>query len=259
ETERRCTFTADDGPENLVPVGALVALELERPAEHLPVEGPRETAVARDDDHGHPLHLASLEQGEVPERRRGPGRADHQLLHPVGVRPHLLDARLRTTKPRACDELERLRDLPRVLDRRDPPADVLQAGQLDERAFFLDVEHLLELLDLLVELLREVVGQVARLANLLVDGALRAEVLAKLVLESLHLWGRDVVEVTVDAGIDGDDLLLSRPGLVLRLVEGRDHLLAAGERLLRRAVEVGPELGERLQLAVLREVEAQPA
>ena len=64
---------------------------------------------------------------------------------PTG-RPHLVLAAGSTTKPRACDELERLRDLPRVLDRRDPPADVLQAGQLDERAFFLDVEHLLELL-----------------------------------------------------------------------------------------------------------------
>jgi len=66
-----------------------------------------------------------LQQREVAERRRGARRADHQLLHPVGVRPHLLDALLRTTQARAGDELERLRDLARVLDRRDPPADVL--------------------------------------------------------------------------------------------------------------------------------------
>ena len=62
----------------------------------------------------------------------------------------------------------------------------------------------------------------------------------------------------MDARVDRDDLLLGRPRLVLRLVERGDHPLAARERLLRRGVELGAELGERLELAVLREVEAQP-
>jgi len=69
-----------------------------------------------------------LHEREVPERRRCARRPDHQLLHPVGVRPHRFDPRLRTAQACTRDELERLGDLARVLDRRDPPADVLQRG-----------------------------------------------------------------------------------------------------------------------------------
>ena len=53
--------------------------------------------------------------------------------------------------------------------------------------------------------------------------------------------------------------LLHREGLVLRLLEQLDQARAAGELRLRRGVEVGAEGRERLQLAVLREVEAQAA
>ena len=80
--------------------------------------------------------------------------------------------------------------------------------------------------------------------------------LAELVLELLHLRRRDLVEEAVDAGIDRDDLLLGRPRAVLRLVERCNHPLPACQRLLGRLVEVGAELRERLQLPVLREVEA---
>ncbi len=47
--------------------------------------------------------------------------------------------------------------------------------------------------------------------------------------------------------------------LVLALLEQLDHACAAVELRLRRLVEVGAELGERLELAVLRQVEAQRA
>ena len=46
---------------------------------------------------------------------------------------------------------------------------------------------------------------------------------------------------------------------VLALLQELDHALAARELLLRRLVEVGAELGERRQLAVLGEVQAQRA
>ena len=52
--------------------------------------------------------------------------ADHQLLHPVGVGPHLLDAALGASQPRAGHQLERLRDLARVADGRDPPPEILE-------------------------------------------------------------------------------------------------------------------------------------
>ena len=47
-------------------------------------------------------------------------------------------------------------------------------------------------------------------------------------------------------------------GLVLALLEDLDQALTAGQLGLGRGVEVGAELGEGLQLAVLREVEAEP-
>ena len=48
-------------------------------------------------------------------------------------------------------------------------------------------------------------------------------------------------------------------GIVLALLEELDQALAAGELALRGLVEVGAELGEGRQLAVLRQVEAQRA
>jgi hypothetical protein len=74
-----------------------------------------------------------------------------------------------------------------------------------------------------------------------------------------HLRRRHLVEVAVDPRPDRDHLLLHRPRAVLRLVQGGDHPLAAGERALRRLVELGAELRERLQLAVLGELELQAA
>ena len=56
-----------------------------------------------------------------------------------------------------------------------------------------------------------------------------------------------------------DDLLLDRHRHVLALLEELDQALAAVELRLRGLVEVGAELGEGRQLAVLREVEAQRA
>src|SRR5439155_266830 len=43
-----------------------------------------------------------------------------------------------------------------------------------------------------------------------------------------------------------------------RLLQDLDHALAAGQLLLRRLIELGAELRERLELAVLRQVEPQP-
>ena len=77
--------------------------------------------------------------------------------------------------------------------------------------------------------------------------------------EARHIGDGNVVEEAVYAGIEHCDLFLRRNRLVLRLVEEGDHPLTAGEGFPGRLVEVGAELGKRLQLAVLREVEAQPA
>jgi hypothetical protein len=110
-----------------------------------------------------------------------------------------------------------------------------------------------------LELRHRLVAEVRRLEDFLVHAAAGAERLAQLFLEPGHLADRHLVEVAVVAGVDRDDLLLEGPRLELRLVQGRDHPLAAAERLLRGRVELGAELCERLQLAELRQVEAETA
>ena len=69
----------------------------------------------------------------------------------------------------------------------------------------------------------------------------------------------DPVEVAAGAGVDRGDLLGDRERAALVLVQRLDQALAAGELLLGLGVELGAELGEGLELAVLREVEAQLA
>ena len=67
------------------------------------------------------------------------------------------------------------------------------------------------------------------------------------------------VQVAVRAGVDDRRLLGDRQRRALVLVQRRDQALTAGQRALGRGVEVGAELGERLELAVLRELELQAA
>src|SRR2546428_10914556 len=100
-------------------------------------------------------------------------------------------------------------------------------------------EGLGELLDLLAQLLLDLVGEKLLLADRLVDRALGAQVLAQLVLEALHLVGRNLVEEALVAGEDRRHLFLERPGLVLGLVQGRDHPLSPRERLLGGRIQLG--------------------
>ena len=69
----------------------------------------------------------------------------------------------------------------------------------------------------------------------------------------------EVVEEALVAGEDDGDLLLDGHGVEAALVEHLDHALAARQRPLGDLVEVGAELRERLQLAVLGQVELQAA
>ena len=78
-------------------------------------------------------------------------------------------------------------------------------------------------------------------------------------MELADALGLDPVEVAAGAGVDRRDLVLDLPRLQLVLVERLDQALAAGQRRLRLGVEVRAELRERLELAVLRQLEAQLA
>ena len=77
------------------------------------------------------------------------------------------------------------------------------------------------------------------------------------VFEGAEVGDLDVVEQAVDAGEEERNLLLRGERLELRLLEQLGQTAAAGELLLRDLVEVGAELGEGGELAVLREVELQ--
>src|SRR5204863_581222 len=69
----------------------------------------------------------------------------------------------------------------------------------------------------------------------------------------------DIVEVALGAGEDDQNLLFERQGLVLALLEDLDEAAAAVELVLGGLVEVGAELGEGGERAVLSELEAEAA
>ena len=85
----------------------------------------------------------------------------------------------------------------------------------------------------------------------------RLEVGIEAVLEGAEVLHFDVVEKAVDAGEEDRNLLLRGERLELRLLEKLGEALAAVELLLRDLVEVGAELREGGEFAVLREVELQ--
>src|SRR6516162_6224419 len=101
-------------------------------------------------------------------------------------------------------------------------------------------------------------GRVVEIARL-ADSAENVSMLAaqrskQAIFERAHAIDRYSVEVAVDAGIDGADLLFHLQRRELRLLEEFRQPRATGEQALRGRVEVGAELRERGHLAVLREL-----
>ena len=87
----------------------------------------------------------------------------------------------------------------------------------------------------------------------------RVEELVELLFVGANGLDRHRVQITVGGGIDDRHLLLDGERLILRLFQDLDQAAAAIELIERGLVEVGTELRERRELAVLREVEAQRA
>ena len=77
--------------------------------------------------------------------------------------------------------------------------------------------------------------------------------------EVLDALGLDAVEVAAGTGQHGRDLVLDPPRLQLVLVEHLDQALTTVQRGLRVRVEVRAELGERLELAELRQLDLELA
>ncbi len=72
-----------------------------------------------------------------------------------------------------------------------------------------------------------------------------------------HLLHRNVVQKAVGSGEDDQHLLFKRQRLILTLLEDFDQTAAAIELLLRGFVEIGAELRECGELAILREFETK--
>ena len=73
----------------------------------------------------------------------------------------------------------------------------------------------------------------------------------------LHFVDRDIVQETVDTGVDRQHLICDRHRSVLPLLEQFHHPHAARKLRLRGLVELAAELRKRGHFAVLREVQAQ--
>ena len=83
------------------------------------------------------------------------------------------------------------------------------------------------------------------------------EVLVEAVFEGANVGDLEIVEIALRAGEENDHLLLPGERLELRLLEQFSQALAAVELLLRERIEVGAELREGRQFAVLREIELE--
>src|SRR5215213_3608148 len=81
----------------------------------------------------------------------------------------------------------------------------------------------------------------------------------ELLLQPPHRRHLGRVEIAARGGKDEEHLLFDWQGTILRLLQDLDEALAPCELLLGRLIEVGAELRERRELAILREVEPQRA
>ena len=90
------------------------------------VEGPAQSSVGGQSDHGHAAHLVVLrEEGEpFGVHLDVAGHAGDELVHAYRVGPGGLDALRRPTKSGRRHHLHGLGDLLRVLDGADPPLDI---------------------------------------------------------------------------------------------------------------------------------------
>ena len=161
------------------------------------------------------------------------------------------------------DHLHGLGDLPRVFYTADAAAEIEDVchgllGACHRRSLILEAreEVSLVLLDRVGEALAEVVVEGLFGGDVGEDGGLgRLKPWVEAVFEGAEVLDFNVVEEAVDPGEEDGDLPLGREGLELGLLEEFGEALAAVELVERDLVEVGAELGEGGEFAVLGEIE----
>ena len=112
--------------------------------------------------------------------------------------------------------------------------------------------------DRLAELLLVLVGELAAVFDPLQQlGLLGVQAGPQVGEELADALDFDPVEEAAGAGVDRGDLVADAERFALFLFQQLDQPFAAGQRFLGLGVELGAELGEGLEVAVLGEVEAQ--
>ena len=216
------------------------------------VEGAAQAPVR---GHDHDRHFFRRTDGEervrrdVDDGRQVPEDAFHGAR--VGSRRH--HPVLGAAQLRRGDHLHRLGDLLGALDAADPAADFAKRGHGSGA-----LERDRERLEGVVQFLLEVLGEVLLLGDLGEERrVLEVHRLHQFAFEPLDVLDRDLVEVAVGPGEEAHHLLLDRHRDVLALLQELDQARSPAQLLLRGLVEVGAELRERLELAVLRKFEAE--
>ncbi len=223
------------------------------------VEGAREPAVGGEQDDRGAGGAALPRRGRPPEQRKPLGQlGGHQvgehLAQRLGVGPGRDHPVLRALQLGGGDQLHRPGDLPGVLDGADPPLELPALGHQSALKSGLNAA---------IAALSRLVMSSSRAFLVLMSFSTWACEASRYSRKSRSHWRISghlhVVEVAVGHRVDDRHLLLDRHRLVLRLLQHLDQPGAAGELPLGGGVEVGAELGEGLQLAVLRQREPERA
>src|SRR5205807_3115226 len=257
----------DGGELDRLVLVALFHLEPLRGPDDVRVEAAADAAVAGEqhyfDTAGIFARLHQRVGRDLRRRARSRERAE-QLVQRLGIGPGPHHRVLGTAQLGRGDQLHRLGDLLRVPHRLDAVADGAEGSHLCLRGR--RPEDALELLERLVERGAHIVREILLLAQELERLRMpRLHEVDQLLHVALDVGYLDVADpdhaalVLLRAGVDLDDLLLDRHRHVLALLEDLREAGAARERLLRRLVQVGPELRECRQLTVLGKLEAQAA
>ena len=216
--------------------------------EDIGIESARQTAVARNHDQQHGAVLHALMHILRIEVRILGSDLCHQLVGLFKERLTGFCAFLGSPEFGRCHQLHRFRDLHGAFDGMDPPFDVLQIRHGLHLSLILAAECGQRILERFLIL----GGQILGIENILQDlRMLVTHVGEELFLIICDLCSRDIHQVALGDCINDAHLKLDRNRGIAILLEHLHDALTHGKALLGIGIQVGAELGECLELAVL--------